>query len=167
MYSGCGGLAMTTALRAVSAGNMPLPPRLPGLSAAMLIELDAVLNDRAFDQEPNLSAMLRYLVDTTLAGIDDRLTPYSIAVEIGCIGGLDTEYSGAPQRHIDRLRAALKRHYAHSDPVEGLCLMLIEGSYRVWIVRPEVAYPLIFHRPKMVEWPLVPKARRILVEIVG
>ncbi len=157
---------MITALRAVSAGNMQLPPRLPGLSAAMLAELDAVLNDRSFDQEPDLSALLSYLVHSTLAGHDDRLTPYSIAVKIGSIGGFAGEFS-ASEHHIDRLRAALKRHYAHSDPVDGLCVMLIDGSYRVWIVRPEVAYPSIFRRPKMVEWPLVPKAQRVLAGLVG
>ena len=158
---------MSTALRSVSTGHTQCPPRLPGLSAAMLAELDAVMRDRSFDREPDLSALLRYLVESTLAGDDDRLTPYSIAVEIGDIGSFDVEHGSGPQRHIDRLRSALERHYAHSDPIDGLCLMLIEGSYRVWIVRPEVAYPRIFRRPKMVEWPLVPKARRISLALVG
>lgn len=152
---------MTTALRAVSVGHGQLPPRLPGLSAAMLAELDTVLDGAVFEQATDVSALLRYLVEATLAGEDDRLTPYSIAVEIDGIQRVDSEYSGAPSCHIGRLSAALENHYGRCDPVDGLCLMLIEGSYRVWIVRPEVAYPLIFCRPRMVEWPLVPKARRI------
>jgi non-ribosomal peptide synthetase component F len=146
---------------------MQLAPRLPGLSAAMLTELDAVLAGDPFHHAADLSVLLHYLVDRTLAGDDERLTPYTIAVEIADVQGVDTAFSGAPQRHIDRLGTALARHYARDEPVDGLCLTLIEGSFRVWIVRPEVAYPSIFRRPKMVEWPLVPKARRISAEIVG
>jgi hypothetical protein len=159
---------MSTAVRAVPVGHMQRPPRLPALSAAMLTELDAVLKGEFFRQAADLSALLRYLVGCTLDGEDDRLTAYAITVEgFGGVNAFETEHSGAPQRHIDRLRATLEAHYAENDPADGLCLTLIAGAYRVWVVRPEVAYPLIFCRPKMVEWPLVPKARRILAEPVG
>lgn len=158
---------MSSAIRPLAAGQMQLPPRLPGLSAAMLAELDAVLDGAVFRAAADLSALLSYLAGCTLDGEDDRLTAYAITVEgFGGVNGFETEHSGPPQRHIDRLRATLEAHYAENDPADGLCLTLIAGAYRVWIVRPEVAYPLIFRRPKMVEWPLVPRARRISAEIV-
>lgn len=152
---------MGSAIRVASVGRMGSPPRLPALSAAMLAELEAVLDDDLFRQAPDLVRLLQHLVDMTLAGDDERVTPYSIAVEVGEIGGFDTRYGGTAHRAIDRLCAALDSHYQQRDAVGGLCLTIVAGSYRVWIVRPEAAYPAIFRRPKMVEWPFVPKAQRI------
>jgi hypothetical protein len=143
-------------------------PRLPALAKAMLAELHTILDGEIFRNAPDLAGLLRYLVVQTLEGQGDWLTDYAVAVEgFGGIKGFETEYSGAPKRHIDRLRVALARHYARHDPVDGMCLSLIAGAYRIWVVRPEVAYPQIFYRPQMVEWPQVPQAQRIADVRVG
>ena len=156
---------MNGAVHTIAVGSAHRPPRLPALAAAMRAELHTVLSGTSFCSMDDLSVLLSYLVDRTLDGQGDELTAYSVAVEgFGGIKGIETEHSGAPERHIDRLGAALEQHYAQNDPFDGLCLMLISGSYRIWIVRPEVAYPELYRRPKMVKWPRVPAARRIALE---
>ena len=156
---------MNSAVRTIAVGSANRTPRLPALAAAMRAELHAVLSDTSFCTVDDLSELLSYLVDRTLDGQGDELAAYSVAVE-GCGGikGIETEHSAAPERQIDRLGAALEQHYAQNDPFDGLCLMLISGSYRIWIVRPEVAYPELYRRPKMMKWPRVPAARRISLE---
>lgn len=149
----------------IAVGPATRPPRLPALAAVMRAELDSVLNSISFCSANDLSEFLTCLVDLTLDGQGDELTAYSVAVEgFGALEKIDTEHSGAPQRRIDRLSAALEKHYAQNDPLEGLCLTLVSGSYRVWIVRPEVAYADLYRCPKMIDWPRVPPAGRILLE---
>ncbi len=153
---------MSTNVQARPIGPMQLPPRLPALAHAMHAELDAVLAHEVFSEADELAELLRYLVERTLDGSISE--PSNSSIMIGGFDGIEcfgTWTDRAREQRLNRLRAALELHYQRADPVGGLCLMVMPGSYRVWIVRPDVAYSRIFTRPVEDAWPAEPAAWRV------
>jgi hypothetical protein len=97
-------------------------------------ELARVLASDAFVASPMLAAFLRYVVEETLAGRDDRLKAYSIAV--GALGRAQTfDPNDNPLVRVQarRLRLALRRHY------EG------RADLRLRIELPLGTYVPLFH----------------------
>lgn len=120
----------------------------PGLQAAMRNEQTAVLESDQFEHAPVLSKLLSYLVDQTLSGQADRIKSYAVAIDgLGRPDSYDVKSDSYPRVQMSRLRKALDLHYAAHGPIDGLCLYLKPGAYRVRIGAPEVAYPHHYHAP--------------------
>jgi len=103
---------------------------MSGRDDAIRDELGRVLASDAFVASPMLSAFLRFVVEETLAGREDRLKAYTIAV-----GALDRPESFDPNDspvvrvQARRLRQALRRHYETAGADSPIRIDLPLGNY--------------------------------------
>lgn len=108
---------------------------------AMREELGRVLASEAFLASPMLSAFLSFVVEETLAGREDRLKAYAIAVgALGRPDDFDANENPLVRVQARRLRQALRRHYeARGDdaaprldlPIGTYVPVLLEGGTSV------------------------------------
>jgi eukaryotic-like serine/threonine-protein kinase len=99
---------------------------------AILEQLERVLSSDSFRRAERPSALLRYLVEQTLAGQSDRLKEYSIGVEaLGRGDSFDPRTDPIVRADASRLRARLERYYASEGTVDTLIFVLPKGSYIV------------------------------------
>lgn len=112
--------------------------------AAVREELGRVLASETFLTSPMLSAFLRYVVEETLAGRDDRLKAYSIAV--GALGrphDFDANENPLVRVQARRLRQALQRHYEARGDDADLRIDLPLGTYVPVFRKSDTATPLL------------------------
>lgn len=108
-------------------------------------EAEAVLADPSFRRSPTLSALLRYLVNETIAGRGEDLKSYTIAVDgLGRSVDFDPSSDSSARVQMIRLRKALESYYAKNAPSDRLCLYVQAGSYVVRIAIPSIAYPTMY-----------------------
>ena len=97
---------------------------------AVLEQLERVLGSEAFRRSERSSALLRYVVEQTLAGAADQLKEYTVGVEaLGRGSSFDPRTDPVVRAEASRLRDRLQRYYdtdGRSDPV---VLSLPKGSY--------------------------------------
>lgn len=103
-----------------------------GDAASLWRAADHVLEDPVFKRSPQLTKLLRYLVEMTASGQADLLKSFTIAVD-----GLDKNPDDSPDVYarvqVARLRNALEAHYAKTGvPDEGR-LQLAPGAYKVFV----------------------------------
>jgi hypothetical protein len=92
--------------------------------------LDRIAVSEAFRACPQLVAFLRYVVEATLRGGQDRIKGYTIAVE--ALGrGDDFNPQDDPIVRVEamRLRRALQRYYANGGRDDSVRIVLPLGSY--------------------------------------
>jgi len=92
--------------------------------------LDRIAVSEAFRACPQLVAFLRYVVEATLRGGQDRIKGYTIAVE--ALGrGDDFNPQDDPIVRVEamRLRRALQRYYANGGRNDAVQIVLPVGSY--------------------------------------
>jgi hypothetical protein len=92
--------------------------------------LDRIAASDAFRGCPQLIAFLRYVVEATLRGGQDRIKGYTIAVE--ALGrGDDFNPQDDPIVRVEamRLRRALQRYYANGGRADAVQIVLPLGSY--------------------------------------
>lgn len=92
--------------------------------------LDRIAVSDAFRASPQLMAFLRYVVEATLRGSQDRIKGYTVAVE--ALGrGDDFNPQDDPIVRVEamRLRRALQRYYANGGRDEAVQIVLPLGSY--------------------------------------
>src|SRR6185295_6153782 len=102
-------------------------PAAPGEIRAAL---DRMAASEAFRGSPQLVAFLRYVVEATLRGEQDRIKGYTIAVE--ALGrGDDFNPQSDPIVRVEamRLRRALSRYYANGGKHDPVQIDLPLGSY--------------------------------------
>ena len=92
--------------------------------------LDRIAASEAFRACPQLVAFLRYVVEATLRGGQDRIKGYTIAVEAFGRGD-DFNPQDDPIVRVEamRLRRALQRYYAHGGRDDTVQIVLPVGSY--------------------------------------
>jgi hypothetical protein len=92
--------------------------------------LDRIAVSEAFRACPQLVAFLRYVVEATLRGGQDRIKGYTIAVEAFGRGD-DFNPQDDPIVRVEamRLRRALQRYYANGGRDEAVRIILPLGSY--------------------------------------
>lgn len=114
-------------------------------ATAMRVELAAILSNSVFRVSPVLGRLLSFLVAETLAGRAGALKSYTVAVDgLGRADDADAASEGYARVQMGRLRKALQFHYAQNAPVEGLCLYLQPGCYRVRMGELARAYPELY-----------------------
>jgi tetratricopeptide (TPR) repeat protein len=92
--------------------------------------LDHVAASEAFRGSPQLVAFLRYVVEATLRGEQDRIKGYTIAVEaLGRGDDFDPQNDPIVRVEATRLRRALHRYYENGGRDDAVQIDLPLGSY--------------------------------------
>jgi len=92
--------------------------------------LERIAGSEAFRACPQLVAFLRYVVEATLRGGQDRIKGYTIAVEaLGRGDDFDPQDDPIVRVEAMRLRRALQRYYANGGSDDVLRIELPLGSY--------------------------------------
>ena len=119
--------------------------RRVGFEIKLKMEAEAVLRDAVFLRSPVLSKLLHYLVEETANGRGDILKSYSVAVDVlGRPESFDCATDSSARVHMVRLRKALENQYAQHGPVDGECIYLRPGCYKVRLGKLAVAYPQLY-----------------------
>ena len=106
-------------------------PSEAGLSnGEVKTQLDKILASRGFVQTERLGQFLRYVVDETLAGRDDRLKEYSIAIEVfDRDDTFDPQTSSVVRVEASRLRTKLDEYYRGTGRDDPMVIELPRGRY--------------------------------------
>src|SRR5687768_11027639 len=93
-------------------------------------ELERVLRSAGFRRADRSSALLRYVVEQTLAGRGDQLKEYTLGVEVfGRGAAFDQRTDPIVRAEAARLRDRLTRFYASDAPDTLVVIELPKGSY--------------------------------------
>jgi hypothetical protein len=118
----------------------PVPPSGAGEERA---ELTEVLASDLFKRSPKLSRLLSYICEKHFAGEADRVTEYSIALDVlERDAGFDPQVDSVVRVDIHHLRKRLKTYYENAGKVHGLEIVVPSGRYAPSFVRraqPEIA----------------------------
>jgi hypothetical protein len=116
-------------------------------TAEVRAALERIAASEAFRACPQLIAFLRYVVEATLSGGQDRIKGYTIAVEaLGRGDDFDPQDDPIVRVEAMRLRRALQRYYASGGRNDTVQIVLPLGSY-VPVFR-YAAYPIASMRPE-------------------
>lgn len=97
---------------------------------AALEQLDRVLSSKTFRRSDRSSALLRFVVERTLAGGADQLKEYTLGVEaLGRGGSFDPRTDPVVRAEASRLRDRLERYYRTDGRSDPILLSLPKGSY--------------------------------------
>ena len=97
---------------------------------AILAQLDRVLRSPAFQRGERSSALLRYVVQRTLAGEGERLKEYTLGAEaLGRGPAFDARTDPIVRAEASRLRDRLARYYEADGRDDPIVLSVPKGSY--------------------------------------
>src|SRR5437763_5295126 len=92
--------------------------------------LDRIAASEEFRASPQLVAFLRYVVEATLRGRQDRIKGYTIAVEaLGRSQDFDPQTDPIVRVEATRLRRAIHRYYENGGKRDPVQIELPLGSY--------------------------------------
>ncbi len=107
--------------------------------AEVTAALDRVLASQAFANAGRLSRLLRYVVETTLAGRADQIKEYSVGVEVfDRPADYDPRIDSIVRVEARRLRARLAEYYAGEGKDDVLRFRLPKGGYAPTFERADV-----------------------------
>jgi serine/threonine-protein kinase len=99
-------------------------------SDAVLAQLERILASPAFQRSQRSSALLRYVVERTLAGETDRLKEYTLGAEaLGRGAAFDPRTDPTVRAEASRLRERLERYYESVGADDPLIIELPRGGY--------------------------------------
>jgi len=102
--------------------------------AAIDRQLDAIFASEAFSSAPKMRALLRYLVDATLAGDEERLKGYAIGVDVFERGaGFDPGSDPIVRVQAGRLRKLLEAYYTTTGRDDAVRIDIPKGAYAVTV----------------------------------
>ena len=108
---------------------------------ALRLEVDRILAYPLFERAPIQTRLLKFLRDHAIAG-DHGLTQYTVAVDgLGRPEDFDLSSDSYPRVQVSRLRSNLASYYARNEPVEGGCVYIKPGDYRLRLGSRKHAYP--------------------------
>lgn len=107
--------------------------------AAIEGQIETIFASSDFSAAPKMRALLRYLVDATLAGDSQRLKGYAIGVDVFERGaGFDPATDPIVRVQAGRLRKLLEAYYRSAGQSDPIFFKIPKGSYTVnFIQRPE------------------------------
>lgn len=121
-----------------------------------------------FSSAPRRVRLLRYLVDRTLAGEGDRLTEYSIGLDVfEKDTSFDPRIDSMVRTDVMRLRQRLRQYYLDEGRADPIVLDLPARSYRVSIVFREATPVEAPAEPAAVAAPAYFRPRRIWVALAA
>ena len=99
-------------------------------SAAVLGALEQVLAGRAFQGAGRSGALLRFLIERTLAGQADQLKEYTVGAEaLGRGAAFDPRSDSIVRVEVSRLRGRLDLYYATEGAIDPVRILVPKGSY--------------------------------------
>ena len=99
-------------------------------SAAVLGALEQVLAGRAFQGAGRSGALLRFLIERTLAGHADQLKEYTVGAEaLGRGAAFDPRSDSIVRVEVSRLRGRLDLYYATEGAINPVRILVPKGSY--------------------------------------
>lgn len=115
-------------------GEAPAGAEAPGSSEpspdVVRAALARLLEGEEFRSSPQLSTILRFVVEATLDGRREAIKGYTIAVEaLGRDPSFDPQTDPIVRVEATRLRRALQRYYAGAGASEDLEIVVPRGSY--------------------------------------
>lgn len=113
----------------------------PSQTARIQAQLGALLASPGFAASSRRAGLLRYLVERTLSGEADRISEYSIGLDVFARPvSFDPRSESAVRTEIGRLRQKLKEYYASEGASDDVRIELPPRSYvpHFEIRRPEV-----------------------------
>jgi len=120
-------------------------------NGALRLEVDRILADPLFVRAPIQTRLLKFLRDHAIAG-DHGLTQYTVAVDgLGRPEDFDLSSDSYPRVQVSRLRSNLASYYARNEPVEGGCVYIKPGDYRLRLGSRDQAYPDAVSRNSVAE----------------
>ncbi len=127
---------MTTSDSSRSGADRPPGPADDSVRAA----LAAILASPTFARSPRMTGLLRYVVEETLAGRQDYLKEYSLALDVfERDPSFDTQTSPIVRVQASKLRRLLALYYADEGRDEPLRIELPKGSYvPIWIEQAQL-----------------------------
>lgn len=100
--------------------------------AAIDRQLEAIFASEDFSAAPKMRALLRYLVEATLAGDPDRLKGYAIGVDVFERGsGFDPGTDPIVRVQAGRLRKLLETYYLTAGQGDPIRIEIPKGNYAV------------------------------------
>jgi hypothetical protein len=144
----------------VSVSNAVRPP-----AQQVLDQLDRILRTPGFTDYPRTAALLKYVVEETLAGRAEELKESTIGIEVfGRDPGYDSKVDSIVRTQARRLREKLRQYYdeAADDPIQ---ISIPKGGYvpEFQLIHPLPARPA--QRPAPRIW-AVAAAAAVLIAIV-
>ncbi len=104
--------------------------RMQPTHADVRVELTQILAGSAFEHAGRAREFLRFVVEETLAGRDDRLKGFTIAVDVfGRGSDFDAQSDPLVRVEAGRLRRRLMEHYQGAGRTSALRIDLPRGSY--------------------------------------
>ena len=98
---------------------------------AIRAQLARIEGDPLLGQARRLKALLRYLVEETLAGQGDRLKAYTVGLEVFAKpDSFDPQSDPIVRVQASRLRQLLEKYYAGPGCRDPLLIELVRGSYK-------------------------------------
>ncbi|MFT0858490.1 tetratricopeptide repeat protein [Ancylobacter sp. G4_0304] len=118
----------------IDAAEPELPPADAGIAApppeAARAALARVLMSEELSSSPQLSNILRFVVEATLEGRREAIKGYTIAVEaLGRDASFDPQADPIVRVEATRLRRALERYYAGAGAQDEIEIVVPRGSY--------------------------------------
>ena len=96
----------------------------------VLRELERILASRAFQGAGRSGALLRFLLERTLAGQADQLKEYTVGAEaLGRGESFDPRTDAIVRVEISRLRSRLSHYYATEGSANPVRIVVPKGSY--------------------------------------
>jgi adenylate cyclase len=112
----------------IERGTKPL--RVPPSATDVQAQLDRMLTSSAFQASTRRRAMLRYVVEETLAGRGDRLKGFSVAVAVFGRGEtFDSQSDPVVRFEARRLRRDLDSYYIDAGSGDPLRITIPKGGY--------------------------------------
>jgi TolB-like protein len=97
---------------------------------AIADQLDRILDNPDFQGSPKRKAMLRYIVEETLAGRADRLKGFTVAVEVfGRDETFDAQTDPVVRLEARRLRRDLDGYYVAAGSTDPILISIPKGHY--------------------------------------
>ena len=105
-----------------------MPPSPP--APLVRLHVERIVTSAAFARANRLQAFLRFIVDKTLAGDQDDIKEYSIALDVcGRSPSFDAKVDPIVRVDANRLRARLEAYYALEGRDDALRIQLPKGTY--------------------------------------
>jgi serine/threonine-protein kinase len=103
---------------------------MPVAREEVLRELERILASRAFHGAGRSGALLRFLVERTLAGQSEQLKEYTVGAEVlGRGESFDPRTDAIVRVEISRLRSRLSHYYATEGAANPVLIAVPKGSY--------------------------------------
>lgn len=97
---------------------------------AIRVQLERILNSKAFARSPRISRFLSFVVDQTLDGQENKLKEYLLGVEVfGRLDTFDPRIDSIVRVEARRLRYKLENYYASEGPEDPIHIQFRKGCY--------------------------------------